>query len=101
MNSDDFRDVNATLQIAAIHLGLHQACDSMKETYVEALNGKKAIYSYLDAQCHILDHFFDMITYRYSIFGILERNKVDINMLKKKQADLDPLPKLNDVGTSV
>ncbi|CAH1426469.1 unnamed protein product [Lactuca virosa] len=101
MNSIDFGDVNAALQTASIQLGLHQTCSEMKEKYVEALDGKNVLYSYSDAQRHILDRFSYMITHKYFLFGLLEGDKIDDGKLKKELADLDPILKHDGASSSV
>lgn len=71
LNSDNFGNLNAALQNMATQLGQHQAFVEMKDKYIDSLNGKKAIYSYPDAHHYLIDLLSDMITYRYSFFGIL------------------------------
>ncbi|CAH1420979.1 unnamed protein product [Lactuca virosa] len=100
LNSTNFGYVNAALQTATIRLGIHQACVEMKNKYPKALYGNNDIYSYPDAQCHILYHFSDMVTYTYSLFEPLEGDKVDINVLKERLAALDPLFKCDNASTS-
>ena len=78
-----FGAVNATLHTSAIQLGLHQACVDMKEKYLEELKDKSVLYSYPDAQRQIIDHFFELTTYKYSLLSALGDEGMDVGGLKK------------------
>lgn len=73
----------------------------MKEKYLEALGGKNDLYSYPDAQRRILDRFLYMITHKYSLFGLLEGDEIDVGKLNKELADLDLILKRDGAGSIV
>lgn len=98
LNYADFRDVNVAVQTIAIQFDLHQACVEMNETYVDALEGKNVLYSYPKTQHQVLDRFASMVSYKYSLFKLLEGYVVDVSVFKLKSGALDP--SLNRDGAS-
>ncbi|CAI9286390.1 unnamed protein product [Lactuca saligna] len=96
LNFVDFGDVNVDFQTTTIQLGLHQACYEMKEIFYEALDLKNVLHSYPDTQLRIVDHFYDLITHKYSLFSVLEGDKLVIQALKEKLNSLDLLSKYDD-----
>lgn len=83
LDSSDFGPVNATLQMFAIHLGLHQAGVDMNEKYPGEFKDKSVLYSYPDAQHQIIDHFAELTTYKYSLLSTLKDEGMDVGSLKK------------------
>ncbi|CAH1432592.1 unnamed protein product [Lactuca virosa] len=80
---EDFRTANASLQMEAIKIGLHQACVEMKDKYPQELKEKNPLYSYPDAGELVMQRFYDLVSYDCSLFRILEVEGIDVGSFKK------------------
>lgn len=87
-NSEDFGHVNAFLQEVAAQLVQHQACAEMVTRYPEALVGLELPYSFPGVTMLVLQLFFELTNFNYSLSKTLEGNDVDTSSLKKQLEEI-------------
>ncbi|CAI9290981.1 unnamed protein product [Lactuca saligna] len=86
---EEFIMMNATLQSAAIELGLNRYFLEMKIKYSVELDGKEVLYSYPNVEDVILQRFFDLTNYDYPFLKMLNADSMDASLLKKHLEDSD------------
>ncbi|KAL4569636.1 hypothetical protein LXL04_025278 [Taraxacum kok-saghyz] len=82
LNSEEFGNLNAACQTAAIQVGLTQACLEMKAKY-PVLENEALLYSYPHSQEEMMDRFVQMTGHEYQLLGMLHGGSVGVEYLKK------------------
>ncbi|CAH1453478.1 unnamed protein product [Lactuca virosa] len=89
LNSEEFSTMNATLQSAAIELGLLRDFLQMKIKYSVEFDGKEVLYSYPNVEDDILQRFFYLTNYDYLFLKMQNTGSMDAGLLKKHLEDSD------------
>ncbi|CAI9279559.1 unnamed protein product [Lactuca saligna] len=90
LSLEDFGNINASVQITYIRLGLLQDFKKMKDNYFDELSKKGLLYSYLDIEDILLKCFCELLNNGYSLLLMTDAEAINMGSLKKHIEDICP-----------